>query len=773
MAYQNFSGSWLPDSAPANSWISGTSAAEWLNGTSLNDSFNTGGGADTIAGGLGDDYYWLAGPAQKIAEYAGQGVDTANIWSSYVLPANVENLIIQNTNTYGAGNDSANIIQGGDGPQYLYGGRGEDVLVGGGGNDTFVIKTGEGNKVVQDFQAGADKIRLLGGPTDFAALKAGMVQQGSDTIVNDNGTMIALRGVQTWQLQASDFQLPLNYSSLGSMTFDDEFNNLSLGAGGTWQTSFGDGLAGHTLVRNNEAEIYVDPSFAGSGSQALGINPFSVSNGIATITADRATGAQQSQLWGYQYTSGILFSNYTQLYGYFEMKAELPKGQGLWPAFWLATGANEIDVLEGLGSDTKVPYNAIHSPQVPSLGVANYLPDDGGYHTYGTLWSPSDIVFYVDGNEVWRTATPSDMNQPMHIIANLALGGSWAGLPDGTTPFPAHMNIDYIRAYNLPGNGSSGISPPPVSPPPVSPPPVSPPPVSPPPVTSPASPPPPSGGGSVITSHGYGDSLVGTSGADTLISNQGGETMVGGAGADTFVFKTTPWTPSHITDFAPGVDHLDLSGLYLGGYNGADPVADGYVSFVSDGAGGTAVLVDPDGRASGHQWGDYVVDLEHVAPTSLTAANALGASGGSGGASPPPPPASGGAVLTSAYAGDHLVGGAGSDTLNASRGADQLTGGAGADHFVFAAEPWAPAHITDFQHGQDVVDLKGLFAATGYWGSDPVADHYLTLISDGNGGTAVLFDRDGSGSGQQWGDYIIDLEHVSPSSLTSADWVIR
>ena len=356
------------------------------------------------------------------------------------------------------------------------------------------------------------------------------------------------------------------------------------------------------------------------------------------------------------------------------------------------------------------------------------------------------------------------MNQPMHIIANLALGGSWAGLPDSTTPFPAHMNIDYIRAYNLPGNGSSGIgSPPPVSPPPVSPPPVSPPPVSP--------PPPPSAGGSVITSHGYGDTLIGTSGDDTLVSNQGGETMVGGAGADTFVFKTTPWTPTHITDFAPGVDKLDLSGLYLGGYNGADPVADGYVSFVSDGNGGTAVLVDPDGRAPGHAWGDYVVDLEHVNPSILTAANALGASGGSGGVSPPPP--AGGVTLTAAFAGDTLVGGAGSDTLNASRGADQLTGGAGADHFVFAQEPWAPAHITDFHPGQDVIDLRGMFAATGYAGSNPVADHYLTLISDGAGGTAVLFDRDGTGSGQLWGDYVIDVQYVAPSSFTAADWLVR
>lgn len=763
MAYKNYSGVLLQDSAPANNWISGTSASEQLGGTSMNDSYNTGGGLDTISGGAGDDYYWLAGAGQKVIENPGQGVDTVNLWSSYTLPANVENLVIQNTNTYGAGNDANNIIQGGDGPQYLYGGRGEDVLIGGGGGDTFVIKKGDGNKVIQDFQPGSDKIRLIAGPTDFATVKANMVQLGADVIVNDGGTMVALRNMTVGQLSASDFQLSLNYASLGSLKFDDEFNSLSLGSSGTWSTSFGSGLAGHTLMRNNEAEVYVDPSFAGSGSTPLGINPFSDSNGIATITAQRATAAQQAQLWGYQYTSGILFSNSTQLYGYFEMRAELPKGQGLWPAFWLATGANEIDVLEGLGSDTQVPYNAIHSPQVPGAGVANFFPDDGGYHNYGVLWSPQDIIFYVDGTEIWRTPTPSDMNQPMHIVANLALGGSWAGLPDGSTPFPAHMNIDYIRAYSLPGQGSSGASPPP--PPPVSPPPASPPPISPPPI----SPPPTS---ETITSHGYGDVLVGSAGADTLISSQGGETMTGGAGADAFVFKTVPWTPTHITDFQIGVDRLDVSGLYLDGYTGTNPVADGYVSFISDGAGGTAVVVDPDGRASGHPWGDYIVDLMHVSPTGLTAAQVFGAVS----ASPPPlspPPAGGGQTLTATRIGSVLVGGAGSDTLNASMGSDTLTGGAGNDHFVLPNEPWTPIHITDFTHGQDVLDLRGLFAGSGYSGSNPLADKYLVLMSDGNGGTAVLFDRDGAGSGQKWGDYVIDLERVSPTSLSNSDWLIR
>jgi Ca2+-binding RTX toxin-like protein len=154
----------------------------------------------------------------------------------------------------------------------------------------------------------------------------------------------------------------------------------------------------------------------------------------------------------------------------------------------------------------------------------------------------------------------------------------------------------------------------------------------------------------------------------------------------------------------------------------------------------------------------------------------FGTGGGATTASPPPPvspPAAPGMVLTSAFVGDTLTGGAGADTLNASRGQDLLTGGAGNDHFVFSDVPWAPAQITDFTHGQDVLDLKGVFAHSNYTGTDPVADHYLSFISDGQGGTTVLFDADGPGTAQQWGLNIIHLQHVDPTTITSADWVIR
>ena len=122
-----------------------------------------------------------------------------------------------------------------------------------------------------------------------------------------------------------------------------------------------------------------------------------------------------------------------------------------------------------------------------------------------------------------------------------------------------------------------------------------------------------------------------------------------------------------------------------------------------------------------------------------------------------------------------LVGGAGADTLNASDGLDTLTGRAGADHFAFGKEPWAPIHITDFHLGEEVLDLPALLKASGYTGADPVAGHYVSIESDGAGGTLIGFDRDGPGASPMWPNRIIDLEHVSPAGLTwaqlQAGWI--
>jgi hypothetical protein len=277
-----------------------------------------------------------------------------------------------------------------------------------------------------------------------------------------------------------------------------------------------------------------------------------------------------------------------------------------------------------------------------------------------------------------------------------------------------------------------------------------------------------------LVSAGFGDVMSGGAGADTLTAGNGAEQMTGGAGGDVFVFNRLPWSPSEVRDFQLGADRLDLSGL-MRGYAGADAVADKWLFLFDDGAGGTKVCVDPDGPGGANPWPQYVAHLQGVPAAGLTAAQLLGG----GGAAPPPPPAppSGpgapGVIVTAQYPGDHIAGGAGADTLNASRGSDVITGGQGADRFVFGDVPWSPADITDFQHGVDKLDLRGVFAHSNFTGADPVADHYLTFIPDGAGGTKVLFDADGAAPGQQWASYILHLPGVAPGALDASDWVVR
>ena len=237
-----------------------------------------------------------------------------------------------------------------------------------------------------------------------------------------------------------------------NLVFDDEFNSLNLNSAsnpkGTWDTTYAWG--GRTLSSNGEQQLYIDP-----GYNNLGVSPFSVQNGILTISAQPASAAVKAADGNLPYTSGMLTTNdsFSQTYGYFEMKAQLPGGKGLWPEFWLLNTDGkwppEIDVMEMLGNQPTTDYTTLHTGTGnTSLGKANTVADTTtGSHTYGVDWEPTTTTFYFDGQAQFSAPTPADMHSPMYMLANLAVGGSWPGSPDGSTKFPADMNIDYIRAY--------------------------------------------------------------------------------------------------------------------------------------------------------------------------------------------------------------------------------------------------------------------------------------------------------------------------------------
>ena len=171
------------------------------------------------------------------------------------------------------------------------------------------------------------------------------------------------------------------------------------------------------------------------------------------------------------YTSARLktATHFTQAYGRFEARIKIPKGQGIWPAFWML-GDNidivgwptcgEIDVMENIGSEPNKVHGSMHGPgysgatpltAVYTLSGAPFADD---FHVFAVEWEPTTVRFYVDGN-LYLTRGPGDLpagtrwvfDHPFFILLNVAVGGNFPGDPDALTAFPQTMLVDYVRAY--------------------------------------------------------------------------------------------------------------------------------------------------------------------------------------------------------------------------------------------------------------------------------------------------------------------------------------
>ncbi|PAP94317.1 family 16 glycosylhydrolase [Mesorhizobium wenxiniae] len=447
----------LPYSGSSVKWYSATNSGPTLYGSTSNDSmYGDGSVTVTMYGGKGDDIYYLYDPKNKAVERPGEGVDTISTWMSYKLPANFENLTVTGDKRYAIGNELNNIITGGSGQQTLDGLRGDDVLKGGSGADIFVVNPGNGSDLILDFGA-TDTVRVGSyGFTSFEEVRANMVQSGANVRLNlSDSEFLVFANKTIGEFTASQFKLAVDRSAL-ELTFSDEFDTLDLwnGSSGTWDSNFWWGAAnGSSLTSNKELQWYIDTNYAPTSS----VNPFSVEDGVLTITAARAPEAIRPYINNYQYTSGLLttYESFAQTYGYFEIRADMPEKQGVWPAFWLlpADGSwpPELDVVEMVGQDPNKLILTGHSNETGThtkVSSTAYVADTAGFHTYGVLWTEDELVWYFDDVEVARAATPADMHEPMYMLVDLAVGGM-AGTPADGLATPAEMQIDYIHAYAL------------------------------------------------------------------------------------------------------------------------------------------------------------------------------------------------------------------------------------------------------------------------------------------------------------------------------------
>ncbi|MGI8330054.1 glycoside hydrolase family 16 protein [Actinomadura scrupuli] len=231
----------------------------------------------------------------------------------------------------------------------------------------------------------------------------------------------------------------------------------------TWSDEF-DGVAGApdpakwTLVNghlgyNGELEYYTPRNAAVDG------------RGHLVITA------RNDDAWQYDCsprkcaaTSARLFTagKFSQTYGRLEARIKVPRGQGMWPAFWAlrspeGSGRGEIDVMENIGREPKRIHGSLHGENGYDATKSHELPghqalaDD--FHVFAADWFPDHIAFSVDGRTYsvkHKADEPGGWNfdQPFYLLLNLAVGGDWPDAPDSTTVFPQQMVVDYVRVFS-------------------------------------------------------------------------------------------------------------------------------------------------------------------------------------------------------------------------------------------------------------------------------------------------------------------------------------
>ncbi|GAB1340517.1 hypothetical protein ACE1SV_71070 [Streptomyces sp. E-15] len=236
-------------------------------------------------------------------------------------------------------------------------------------------------------------------------------------------------------------------------TFSDTFDGPAGSAvdSSKWTLETGDN------VNNHERQYYT------SGAKNAALD----GQGHLVITA-REENPSGYQCWygSCEYTSARLNTagKFSAKYGHVEARMKIPRGQGMWPAFWMLgtsgggwPDSGEVDVMENVGKNPSAVYGTIHGPGYSGsggIGDSYSLPGGGAFadafHTYAIDWAPDSISWSVDG-KVYQRRTPDDLggknwvfNAPFFLILNLAVGGDWPGEPDGSTQFPQQLVVDSV-----------------------------------------------------------------------------------------------------------------------------------------------------------------------------------------------------------------------------------------------------------------------------------------------------------------------------------------
>ncbi len=275
------------------------------------------------------------------------------------------------------------------------------------------------------------------------AVNAGLYVSSGNGIIQNDDSRVGFTN--------TGYDAPTSYPGY-TLAWSDEFNGTALNTS-AWSFDNGDGCPGNCGWGNNELEYYTgrpENLFFQDGKMIIE--------------------ARKENFSGKNYTSAKILTRGKKVFkfGRIDMRAKLPIGKGIWPAFWMMPQnsvyggwpkSGEIDIMEMIGHQPSTSYGTLHfgpGPGSTQLGRNYVLPSgkfNDEFHVFSLEWKQDQIKWLIDGT-VFSSYSISDFgsnnypfNEDFFLILNLAVGGNWPGNPDAGTYLPQWFIVDYIRVY--------------------------------------------------------------------------------------------------------------------------------------------------------------------------------------------------------------------------------------------------------------------------------------------------------------------------------------
>jgi beta-glucanase (GH16 family) len=229
------------------------------------------------------------------------------------------------------------------------------------------------------------------------------------------------------------------------LLWSDEFDKPGLPSDSNWGNEVG-------FIRNHELQYYTDKRIENSVVQ----------DGKLMIIGRKEQWIAGKDTAAFTSASINTDGKHAWTYGKIEASMKLPKGQGLWPAFWML-GQNihevgwpkcgEIDIMEHI-NNLDVSHGTLHWHNEKHVSSGATTPNDvTKFHVYSVEWDADSIKWFMDGKQYHQVCIKDGVNsteefhKPHYLILNFAIGGDWPKNPDETTLFPDTVYVDYVRVY--------------------------------------------------------------------------------------------------------------------------------------------------------------------------------------------------------------------------------------------------------------------------------------------------------------------------------------